>query len=232
MSLVVETLKRGRVIVGHRGIPAKELENTLQSVEKALQVGVDIVEVDLQKTRDGILVLSHDESLERTFGEKINIRQASWEELSKVKKGQYRVARLEEVLELVKGRVGLFLEIKHPEDAFAVAKLVEEKKAQDWTAVISFHTQPLEELKGRLTTGLVYSKPPGMIPEAKKLGCSIVLPKYMLATKKAVDFAHRLKLFVVAWTVNDPAKAKELFERGVDGIATDDGEVLKGALVV
>ncbi|RMH06385.1 MAG: glycerophosphodiester phosphodiesterase, partial [Aquificota bacterium] len=112
MSLVVETLKRGRVIVGHRGIPAKELENTLQSVEKALQVGVDIVEVDLQKTRDGILVLSHDESLERTFGEKVNIRQASWEELSKVRKGQYRVARLEEVLELVKGRIGLFLEIK------------------------------------------------------------------------------------------------------------------------
>lgn len=232
MNLVIEALSRGKALVGHRGIPSKELENTLQSVERAMQAGADIVEVDIQKTRDGVLVLSHDESLERTFGESINIRQASWEEISKVRKDQYRVARLEEVLELVGGKVGLFLEIKHPEDCLAVAKLIEEKRAKDWTALISFHIEPLEEVKGRLITGLVYSKPPGMIPEAKKSGCSIVLPKYMLATQKAVDFAHKLRLFVVAWTVNDPNKALELFDRGVDGIATDDLDAIKKTLMV
>jgi len=52
-----------KVLVGHRGHPAKELENTLESIESAIKHGADIVEVDIQKTKDGVLVLSHDESL-------------------------------------------------------------------------------------------------------------------------------------------------------------------------
>lgn len=211
-----------RFLVGHRGIPELELENTLQSIQKAIELGARVVEVDLQKTKDGVLVLSHDDNLKRTFGVDINIRETDWENLKKVEKDGYSLARLEEALELVSGRVGMFLEIKHPEDSKKVLEIVESLKAQDWTAIISFYPQTLEEVKGKITTGLVYSKPPGMIPEAKKLGCRFVLPKYPLATQKAIDFAHRLKLKVVAWTVNEPQKAKELFERGVDGVATDN----------
>lgn len=224
--LILEKLSK-RALVGHRGIPAKELENTLQSIHRAIELGADIVEVDIQRTEDGVLVLSHDENLKRTFGLDVNIREASWEELAKISKDGYRLARLEEALELVGGKVGVFLEVKHPEDADAVREVVEGAKAKDWIAVISFYPEALEPLKGRLMTGLVYAKPPGSIPEAKKLGCSLVLPKYSLATQRAIDFAHRLKLFVVAWTVNEPQKAKELFERGVDGVATDDVESLR-----
>lgn len=214
-------------LVGHRGVPELELENTLQSIEKAIELGAHVVEVDIQRTRDGVFVLSHEDNLLRVFGVGLNIRDASWEEVAKVQKNGYRPARLEEAFELVKGKVGLFLEIKHPEDAEGVYKKVLEYKAEEWTAIISFYPQALEVLRGKITTGLVYSKPPGMIPEAKKLGCLFVLPKYGLATQKAVDFAHRLKLKVVAWTVNDPQKARELFERGVDGIATDNIKKLK-----
>ncbi|MCS6999111.1 MAG: glycerophosphodiester phosphodiesterase [Aquificaceae bacterium] len=227
--LVLEKLSR-KALVGHRGIPAKELENTLQSIQRAIEVGADIVEVDIQRTRDGVLVLSHDENLKRTFCVDINIRERSWEELKKLSKDGYSPARLEEALELVGGRVGMFLEIKHPEDGGAVLELVESIGARDWVALISFYPEVIGALRGRVITGLVYAKPPGSIPEAKKLGCSLVLPKYTLATQKAVDFAHRLKLFVVAWTVNEPEKARELFERGVDGVATDDVEGVRKAL--
>ncbi len=222
---VFEALKT--FLVGHRGVPELELENTLQSIEKAIELGAHVVEVDIQRTRDGVFVLSHDDNLLRVFGVGLNVRDASWEEVAKVQKNGYRPARLEETFELVKGKVGLFLEIKHPEDAEGVYKKVLEYKVEEWTAIISFYPQALEVLRGKITTGLVYSKPPGMIPEAKKLGCLFVLPKYGLATQKAVDFAHRLKLKVVAWTVNDPQKARELFERGVDGIATDNVKKLK-----
>ena len=220
-----------KVLVGHRGHPAKELETTLESIESAIKHGADIVEVDIQKTKDGVLVLSHDESLEKTYGVSKNIRESLWEDLKGVHKDGYRLARLDDALDLVKGRVGMFLEIKHPEDTRDVLKLLEEKKASDWTALISFYPEALEIAKGKVATGLVYAKPPGMIPEAKKLGCSLVLPKYSLATQKAVDFAHKLKLKVVAWTVNDVNKAKELFERGVDAIATDDVLALRQAVV-
>lgn len=220
-----------KVLVGHRGHPAKELENTLESIESAINNGADIVEVDIQKTKDGVLVLSHDESLERTYGVSKNIRESLWEDLKGVYRDGYRLARLDEALDLVEGRVGMFLEVKHPEDTKEVLRLLEEKKAIDWTALISFYPEALEMAKGKVVTGLVYAKPPGMIPEAKKLGCSLVLPKYPLATQKAVDFAHRLKLKVVAWTVNDVDKARELFERGVDAIATDDVFALRQAVV-
>ena len=226
---VFEALKT--FLVGHRGVPELELENTLQSIEKAIELGAHVVEVDIQRTRDGVFVLSHDDNLLRVFGVGLNIRDASWEEVAKVQRDGYRPARLEEALELTKGKVGLFLEIKHPEDAEGVYKKVLEYKAEEWTAIISFYPQALEVLRGKITTGLVYSKPPGMIPEAKKLGCLFVLPKYGLATQKAVDFAHRLKLKVVAWTVNDPQKAEELFERGVDGIATDNVKKLKDTIL-
>ncbi len=216
-----------RVLVGHRGNPAKELENTLESVESAIRSGAHIVEVDIQRTKDGVLLLSHDENLERVYGKNVNIRESTWEELRGIKKGNYRLARLEEVIDLVNGRVGLFLEVKNPQDTEDIIKLLEDKKASDWSVIISFYPEAVEKARGKITTGLVYSKPPGMIPEAKKLGCSLVLPKYTLATQKAIDFAHRLKLKVVAWTVNDIQKAKELLERGVDGIATDNVEKLK-----
>ncbi len=216
-----------RFLVGHRGVPELELENTLQSIQRAIEFGAQVVEVDIQRTRDGVLVLSHDENIKRTFGVDKNIHEGTWQEIKGVEKDGHRLARLEEALELVGGKAGMFLEVKHPEDAQEVYKKVLEHRAADWTAIISFYPQALEELKGKITTGLVYSKPPGMIPEAKRLGCLFALPKYGLATQKAVDFAHRLKLKVVAWTVNDPQKARELFERGVDGIATDCVKTLK-----
>ncbi|MFN3599571.1 MAG: glycerophosphodiester phosphodiesterase [Aquificaceae bacterium] len=223
-------LSKGHLLVGHRGHPAKELENTLESIESAIKSGADLVEVDIQRTRDGVLVLSHDEDLQRVYGLKVNIRESLWEDLRKIEKDVYRLASLEEALELVGGRVGMLLEIKNPQDTQAVLDLLERKKAKNWTALISFYPQALEKAKGRVITGLVYSKPPGMIPEAKKIGCSLVLPKYMLATQKAIDFAHKLRLKVIAWTVNQVEKARELFQRGVDGIATDEVELLRRGL--
>jgi glycerophosphoryl diester phosphodiesterase len=74
------------VIVGHSGYPNKELENTLPSIEAAIEHGADIVEVDIQSTLDGILVISHDESLERTFGVSVNIRESVWKDIKKIKK--------------------------------------------------------------------------------------------------------------------------------------------------
>ncbi|QJA06415.1 glycerophosphodiester phosphodiesterase [Thermosulfurimonas marina] len=227
--MVLEALKR-KALVGHRGFPAKFLENTLESLEGALKAGADIVEVDLQRTKDGFLVLSHDRNLKRTFGVDLDIEESNWEDLHRIRKGSYRLARLEEALELVNGRAGMFLEVKNPQTASEVIRLVEDRGAQEWTALISFHPEALEPARGRLITGLIYFKPPGRIPEAKKLGCRLVLPKYPLATEKAVNFAHRLGLYVVAWTVNEPPKALELFQRGVDSVATDNIELLKKEL--
>jgi len=221
---LLELLRR-RVVVGHRGFPRRELENTLPSIEAAINSGADVVEVDVQVTSDGVVVLSHDDSLERTFGAPLNIRTATWEEVKRVEKGRYRIPTLMEALEAVAERAGVFVEVKHPEDAGAVYREIRRAGAEKWTAVISFYDEALKAVEGY--RGLVYAKPPGRVVDAKKLGCQIALPRYTLATERAIALAHRLGLYVVAWTVNDPATAAELWRRGVDGVATDDVENIR-----
>lgn len=220
---ILEVLKR-RAVVGHRGHPARELENTIPSIKSALARGADIIELDVQKTADGVLILSHDETLERTFGVSINIRNATWEEVRRISRGKYRVATLREALEEIAEKAGVFIEVKHPQDAPAAEETVKELGARRWVALISFYD---DALKGDLVKGLIYAKPPGRVIDAKRLECQIVLPRYNLATERAIQLAHRLGLYVVAWTVNDIKTAEELWRRGVDGVATDDVELLK-----
>jgi glycerophosphoryl diester phosphodiesterase len=221
---ILELLRR-RVVVGHRGFPRRELENTLPSIEAAINSGADVVEVDVQVTADGVPVLSHDDNLGRTFGIPLNVRSATWGEVRKVERGRYRVPTLREALELVAGRVGMFVEVKHAEDAPKVVEVIREVGAERWVAVISFHEEAVAGIS--LYKGLVYAKPPGRVADAKKLGCHLVLPHFRLATDKAIAFAHRLGLAVVAWTVNDETTAAQLWSAGIDGIATDDVEKIR-----
>jgi glycerophosphoryl diester phosphodiesterase len=221
---ILELLRR-RVVVGHRGFPRRELENTLPSIEAAINSGADVVEVDVQVTADGVPVLSHDDNLGRTFGIPLNVRSATWGEVRKVERGRYRVPTLREALELVAGRVGMFVEVKHAEDAPKVVDVIREVGAERWVAVISFHEEAVAGIS--LYKGLVYAKPPGRVADAKKLGCHLVLPHFRLATDKAIAFAHRLGLAVVAWTVNDETTAAQLWSAGIDGIATDDVEKIR-----
>lgn len=125
-------LLRQRVVVGHRGFPRRELENTLPSIEAAINSGADVVEVDVQVTADGVPVLSHDDNLGRTFGTPLNVRSATWGEVRKVERGRYRVPMLREALELVAGRVGMFVEVKHAEDAPNVVEVIREVGAERW----------------------------------------------------------------------------------------------------
>jgi glycerophosphoryl diester phosphodiesterase len=82
----------------------------------------------------------------------------------------------------VSGRVGLFVEIKHPEDTEKVVKAIHEAKAEKWTAVISFHEEVLKDLN--LYKWLVYSKPPGKILEAKEMTVSWFFLSIILQPKK------------------------------------------------
>ena len=226
MHLVLDALsRRPFAVIGHRGAAGLALENTLTAFKKALEVGVDIVEFDIQLTADGIPVLLHDETLERIAGLHVNVRNTSFSELKNVTlPGGEKIATLEELLALDAGRLPLFIEIKHPGDTSRVLEVIAREKAIDYVAIISFHEEALRIARERLPSiprGLIYATPPGKIVEAKKLGCNIVLPRYTLATEKAVAFAHRLGLKVVAWTVNDVTTAVRLVKRNVDGIASD-----------
>ncbi len=225
---VVERLSRKPfAIVGHRGAAGLAVENTLAAIRAGIEAGVDAVEVDVQATSDSVPVLSHDEDLRRVAGLDVNVRRMRFEELRRIRVRGEPIPSLEEALSLVDGRVAVLVEVKNPADTGLVIDVVKSMGAVGWTAIISFHDEAVAEAsRSGLVTGLIYARPPGRIVDAKKLGCRIVLPRYNLATAKAVAFAHRLGLIVVAWTVNDERLARRLVETGVEAIASDRPDIL------
>ncbi len=224
-STVLERLERKPfAIIGHRGAAGLAPENTLEALRVAIEAGADIAEFDVQVTRDGTPVASHDSVVVADNGVKIDIRRSSASDLEKVSVRGARIPTIEELLAEAVGKIPLFLEIKYPEDTPRLLKVVKDQGAEEWVAIISFYDEALltaRKTAPEIPCGRIYYQPPGRIFDAKKLGCQIVLPRYSLATGKAVGLAHRLRLKVVAWTVNDEKWLRELWRRGVDGIATD-----------
>ncbi len=211
-------------VVGHRGARGLAPENSLRALREAIRAGADVAEFDVQVTADGIPVASHDPVIVADDGSRVDIRSTRWPDLSRITVGGEPLARIEEILAEARGRIGIFLEVKEPRDTAAVCSLLHRLDAVNYTAMISFYEEALLEARRLipgLVTGIIYFKPPGKILDCKRMGCRIVLPRYPLATAKAVTLAHRLGLKVVAWTVNDAEWVRRLVERGVDAIATD-----------
>jgi len=226
LNKVLEALaRRPFAVIGHRGARGRVVENTLSALRYAIRTGADIAEFDVQRTRDGVFVASHDPVITSRDGRKIGVREASYSEIALIElPGGERVPRIEELLGEARGRIALFLEIKEPIDSKGLVELVLREKAEDYVAVISFYEEAIRVAKSAYPSipgGLIYFQPPGLITLCKRLGCEIVLPRYPLATEKAIRYAHRLGLRVVAWTVNEERWFLELYRRGVNGIATD-----------
>ena len=218
--------KKPFAVVAHRGGVERYPENTIAAIKYALRIKCDIIEVDIRRTKDGELILLHDEDFMRVSGVNLKALEADYEYIKEhiLIENSEPVATLRQVLETVAGKGNLFLEIKEPETTEDVLRLVDEFGAWDWVAIVSFWEEAIKiakRLYPDVRCGLVYSTPPGKIVEAKELGAQIVLPHFRLATMKANRFAHSLGLKVVAWTINDDDLALEMYERGVDAIATD-----------
>ncbi len=214
-------------VVGHRGAGGELPENTLKAFERGISAGADVVECDVRETADGELVIVHDPDFKRVAGINAKVKELTLKEI----KGRIRIAgtepvpTLREVLETVNGRCGLFVEIKEPETTEKVVETVNSiLEETDWIGFISFYPESLKRVKEvdrKLTTGLIYSRPPGGIVTAKEIGAEIVLPRWPLATGKAVKFAHRLKKVVVAWLIDDERGFKRALRNSVDAMATD-----------
>ena len=217
-------------VVAHRGASAYEPENTLRSVRRAIEMGADAVEVDVRLSADGVPVVIHDEIVDRTTNGSGRVADMTLQELRELDAGLgEKIPTLEEVLSVVQGRVVLFVEIKVSEAALHSLRLVRGRDMLDYVLFVSFSESALRIVKReepRAHTGLIYLKPSDGILGAKRIGCEFVLPFYRMATAKAIAFAHRLKLRVVPWVVDNPDLAREMKERGADGVATNRPDIM------
>jgi glycerophosphoryl diester phosphodiesterase len=137
------------IVIGHRGSPHEALENSWSAFEKAIEAGAQRIELDVQQTKDGELVVVHDENLLRTAGVDAEIIDLNGEEIRKIKLNNGEaIPFIEEVIERILPRIELNIEIKGntTEEAEKVAELVRASKREDKVIISSFRRVPLEFL--------------------------------------------------------------------------------------
>ena len=221
MRLVLDRLEKGAVI-GHRGYPQVYPENTIASFLAALRSGADFVELDVQRTVDGQVVVFHDNSLKRLLRIDSDISGITWDLLRRQRIYGHGIPTLARALKAI-GRLGAgaLIEIKHPADAQYVLDVVKENRMEGRVAFISFHGGALNMDAG-IPTGLLYMRRNKKIEFAGINGFNIVLPQYKHLTGSSVEKAHMLGLKVITWTVNTREDMENAWMLGVDGIITDD----------
>lgn len=234
---------RRPTIVAHRGGSAIAPENTLASVRAALGHGAGGIEIDVRATADGVVVLMHDDTVERTTGGRGRVDAMPLAALRRLDAASLWRSRavapeppptLLEVLRAVDGRATVFVEVKPPGIERAVVAAIAEAGALGWAEVHSFLDDVIAEAKRiepRLTTALVCAERPGdPIAAASELGASAVaLWRGLVARDPAIpDRAAAAGLRRYVWTVNDSAEARVLARLGVDALITDRPSLLDG----
>jgi glycerophosphoryl diester phosphodiesterase len=226
------------LVVGHRGASGYAPENTLASFELALEQGADVVEMDVHLSRDGEVVVIHDEQLERTTDGRGLVGEHSLAELRRLDAGSWfdprfagqRIPSLAEVLEWAAGRAHLAIEIKNGPCSYQgieakVVALLDRYGMRQRALVISFDHHALRRVRAldrEVATGVLYvGRPLDPHPLAQAVGAQVVEPHWSFVTSDDVAAAHAAGLRVSTWATSDPAVLRSLIAAAVDGIATD-----------
>jgi glycerophosphoryl diester phosphodiesterase len=231
----------------HRGGAGLAPENTLAAFRKALGLGVDALEMDLHVTRDGVVVVIHDGTLDRTTDGRGDVGDLSLEAVKRSDAGDKfapafrgeRVPTLREVIDLVKangnGRVRLDLELKYHQDRPGRPEDFEERVLEilrgtgfaERVNVISFHHPSLTKVKAlerKIRTGLLAGgrmAPQDPVALVRQFRADYYSPNFRHVTAEAVAALHQAGIPIVPWTINEEAEMRRLMALGIGGLAGD-----------
>jgi glycerophosphoryl diester phosphodiesterase len=229
------------VVIAHRGASGELPENTLPAYELALAQGSDMIEIDLHTTRDGAIVINHDESLEELGGSG-EVADATLEEIRRLDAGGGAVVpTLLEVLDAFGGRIPFNLELKrgsrgeYPGMEAAAVEEVARRGLLDQTLFSSFYPPVLEALRVispevRIAVLISPRLPQGAVERARALGAEALNPERSLASRELVESAHGEGLAVYVYTVDDGEEMGRLLDMGVDGLFTNHPRRMRALL--
>lgn len=227
------------LVIAHRGASGEAPENTLAAFQRAIEANVDFVELDIHFSRDGEMMVIHDQTVDRTTSGQGKVSDLTRQEIQALDAGSWfsgefrgeKVPTLEEVVELVKPTsVGLLIEIKKGSglpQGFEerLTETIRRHELQSRVMIQSFDHDAVGAVKKADTSLAVavlmdYSSPdPGS--EARAVGAGTLALKSNLVTKEVVEQAHRSGLRLFVWTVNGVIDMRKMLTLGVDGIITD-----------
>ncbi|WP_127508333.1 glycerophosphodiester phosphodiesterase [Paenibacillus humicus] len=233
------------LVVAHRGASHGAPENTMAAFELARRHGADWLELDIRQSRDGALVVIHDEALKRTTGAEGRVQDHDLAALRQLDAGRWfgkefageRIPELKDVLDRFLGRIGLLVELKDPElypgMEDELVRLLEPYEGRGELALQSFDLEALRRVHGRLpgipAAALVREpeaeKPPaGFKIDWKALGTefSSVNIQSGLADAAVVKEIHEAGGRVMVWTISGRREMEQAIGKGVDGVIAND----------
>jgi len=223
---------RRPLIIAHRGFSSRHLENTLASVRAALELGVDFVEIDVQETRDGELIVFHDYRLNRICGARGRVRHKT---LAEIQRLNPRVPTLHEVLSACQGRARVLIEIKGANPR-KVAGLIAKLRMKGEVIVFSLSVARMKQLADADPDiprfGLIARNPLWAMARLKAPVTveGLGLSRRLVTSPRVVRRIHHRGWKVFVWTVNREAEMKKLASWGVDGIITNYPDRAKSCL--
>jgi glycerophosphoryl diester phosphodiesterase len=219
------------LVIGHRGAMGHETENSLASIQKAMDLNVDMIEIDVFRIESGEIVVFHDDRVERLTNGGGRIEEYNIVDLSQLRlDGNYKIPMLQDVLKLVNHRTRLNIELKGRNTADRVNFIINSYiKNQGWKSgdflISSFKWDELREIR-KINPGipiaiLTEENPLEAIPVARELGAESVNPDFKTLDMANVTALHDAGFKVYTWTVNDASDIALMKELGVDGIFTN-----------
>jgi glycerophosphoryl diester phosphodiesterase len=231
-------------VIAHRGASGGHPENTLLAFEQAVAQGADALELDVRATADGIPVVMHDTTVDRTTNGRGPVAGLSLVEIRRLYAGAGElVPTLEEVLTRF-GQTPLLIEIKNPRVGPAVVELIQRHGAEARVLLGSFHLAALRPARkaglatapSRIEVGAAWAASRLWLPGWPGAYRAFSVPEkdgmMRVVDARFLRLAARLRKPVHVWTVNDPGDAARLWNLGVCGIVTDYPRRMKEGSIV
>ncbi len=243
--------RKGPLLIAHRGLSARHPENTISAFRAAIEAGAEMVELDVTLSSDGRVVVLHDATLERTTSGTGRPAEFPLATLKKLDAGSWfapgftgeKIPTLAEVLDLVRGRCAVNIEIKaeavssSPEGGIEekVIARVRERRMEEEVLVSSFDPTSITRVKKlapAVMTAVLYGREIDFDPAAliSRLSADGLNMKRLHVKSEIVRAVQRAGFFLCVYTVDDPKELAKLSDLGVNGIFTNDFEASSRAL--
>ncbi|HVP06071.1 MAG TPA: glycerophosphodiester phosphodiesterase family protein [Dehalococcoidia bacterium] len=217
------------LIISHAACGGHAPENTLSGIRKAIELGAEAIEIDVQASEDGVPVLMHDLTVDRTTNGKGGVAVLSLKRLRELDAGGEPVPTLAEVLDLTKGRVLLVMEVKAPGIEQHIVRVVHQARALDDVMAWSFFPQAIEGMRREdpsipcalLIAGDAMPRWRDMRARALKLGAQGVSVFCPAVEERVAEDCRRSGLALYTWTPDSKKEIARLAKLGVDGICSN-----------
>jgi glycerophosphoryl diester phosphodiesterase len=229
--------------IAHRGASGTFPENTLSAFRAAIAAGAAMCELDVQLTRDGAVIVIHDDTVDRTTDGTGQVAELTLEEIKRLDAsakfkggaiGGERIPTLDEVFEVTAGKCGLNIELKAGGLEHQVAQIMNARNAFGGSIVSSFDWEWLkktQQIDRRIRIGLLTDdKPVDLMMNAVAMRAYAINPHCDIVTADLCTAAHQRGFKVFTWTVDSEPRMRALIECGVDGIMTNYPERLRAVM--